>query len=249
MDKKLAITLLIKQKDEIENLRPLTYSDATFKKWNRNTLVAIQNIFKNDESHINDFKHIIFTYIPGVNLDTEGDAIFQHGLDDAKFILQSFIDEIETYWSIETHGSNEGTLKNLSEYFISPQRIEELVQIKSIDFDLSKLIRLCNEINIAYQHDCLYPCAFITRAILDHVPPIFGCKNYTEMINNFPFQKSIKKNLENLDKSLRNIADTHLHAQISKKEILPTEQQINFSNDLDVLLGEIIRIINKRKKL
>jgi hypothetical protein len=49
--------------------------------------------------------------------------------------------------------------------------------------------------------------------------------------------------MEHLDKSLRKIADAHLHPQIRKKEILPNKTQVNFSNDLDVLLSEIVRIL------
>jgi len=240
MDKKLAISLLLKQKEEIETLRSSTYSDAKFKKWKRDTVVALKNIFYNDESYINDFENISFNILWVMDEHPEEDyAHFQHGIDIAKSIIQSFIDEIETYCS------DEGTGKKLSEYFVSPHRIEELLQIKSADFDLSKLIRLCDEINIAFQHASYYSCALITRAILDHIPPVFGYKSFAEVTNNFPFSKSIKKNLEHLDTSLRNIADSHLHTPISPKEILPTKQQINFSNDLDVLLGEVIRILKQ----
>ena len=47
-----------------------------------------------------------------------------------------------------------------------------------------------------------------------------------------------------LEKSSRKIADSYLHTQIRKNESsLPTETQINFKNDLDVLLQEIERKI------
>ncbi|MDX6289746.1 MAG: hypothetical protein QOH42_1545, partial [Blastocatellia bacterium] len=32
-----------------------------------------------------------------------------------------------------------------------------------------------------------------------------------------------------------------LHQQIRKREVIPSRTQVNFSNDLEVLLGEVIR--------
>ena len=46
-----------------------------------------------------------------------------------------------------------------------------------------------------------------------------------------------------LDTSSRKIANAHLHTQIRKKEILPNQTQVDFSNDIDVLLSEIVRIL------
>lgn len=43
---------------------------------------------------------------------------------------------------------------------------------------------------------------------------------------------------------LNSYEDAHrslLHQQIRKREVVPNRTQVNFSNDLDVLLGEIIR--------
>ncbi len=45
-----------------------------------------------------------------------------------------------------------------------------------------------------------------------------------------------------LKDSLKNIADHHLHTQVRDKEVLPTESQIDFKTDLDLLLSEIVRI-------
>ena len=82
----------------------------------------------------------------------------------------------------------------------------------------------------------------ICRAILDHVPPFFGHKTFNEVANNYG-GKSFKGNAQHLQKSLRNIADNHLHLPVRKKEVLPNQNQINFSNDLDVVLSEIIRLL------
>jgi hypothetical protein len=47
-----------------------------------------------------------------------------------------------------------------------------------------------------------------------------------------------------LEKAARKIADMHLHGQIRKAETLPAQQQVNFSAEVDVLLGEIVRVLS-----
>jgi hypothetical protein len=48
--------------------------------------------------------------------------------------------------------------------------------------------------------------------------------------------------MQQLEKSLRNIADMHLHSPIREREDVPTAVQVDFAQDLDVLLGEVIRV-------
>lgn len=83
----------------------------------------------------------------------------------------------------------------------------------------------------------------LCRAINDRIPPIFGLNSFNEVDNNYG-TKSFKKNMLNLNNSLRNIADSYLHQTIRKKESLPNKTQIDFKNDLDVLIAEILRISN-----
>jgi len=47
--------------------------------------------------------------------------------------------------------------------------------------------------------------------------------------------------MRHLDKSLRKIADSYLHGHIRERESLPNKTQVNFSQDIDVLLAEICR--------
>jgi len=127
--------------------------------------------------------------------------------------------------------------------YVDKKRIQELMNIQSNSFDLSKLIQLCIELNEAFSNNCYLSCALLARSIIDHLPPIFGHKTFGEVCSNYKGSKSVKESITNLQKSLRKIADNHLHTQIRKKDILPTKTQVNFSNDLDVLLGEVVRIL------
>jgi hypothetical protein len=127
--------------------------------------------------------------------------------------------------------------------YVDISRIEELDNIKNKSFDLSKLIQFCRELNSCFRNCNYLAIAMIIRAIIDHVPPIFGCKIFSEVCNNYKGTKSFKYSMLNLDKSLRKISDNHLHSQIRKTEVLPNRTQVNFSNDLDVLLAEIVRLL------
>jgi hypothetical protein len=129
------------------------------------------------------------------------------------------------------------------EYFVDPTRIEHLKSLGSAKFDLSKLIELCNELNRCWESGSFLAVAMLMRSIMDHVPPIFGYSKFAEISNNYGGTKSFKKSMEHLENSLRNIADAHLHTSIRQKEVLPTKTQVNFANDLDVLLAEIVRIL------
>ena len=127
--------------------------------------------------------------------------------------------------------------------FVSPDRIYELEAIQSTMWDLTKLKEYCRELNICFENKCYLAIAMILRAIIDHVPPIFGCTTFAEVSNNYGGGKSFKKSMSHLHNSLRNVADSHLHVQIRKTESLPTSSQVNFTADLDMLLAEISRIL------
>lgn len=130
-----------------------------------------------------------------------------------------------------------------AELFVHPQRISQLRAIKNQLFDLSRLIRYCEELNVVAPNGCCLATAMLIRAILDHVPPIFGKRKFSEVASNSPGSKSFRQSMAHLEGSCRNIADAHLHIQVRAKETLPTPTQVNFSRDLDVLLGEIVRVL------
>ncbi len=135
--------------------------------------------------------------------------------------------------------------------YISLERIAELKQISLITFDLQKLIKLCEEINSSFMNGNYLAVIALTRAVIDHIPPIFGVSNFQEVVNNY---KSIRPNkqtsfqalMDHLDKSAKKIADYYLHVQIRKTELLPTANQIDFKNNLDMLLAEIVRILKEK---
>jgi hypothetical protein len=126
--------------------------------------------------------------------------------------------------------------------FIAESRLEEIRGLSPVKFDLKKLIRLCEELNIAYSEKCYLATAMLTRGLLDHVPPLFGKSNFAEVANSYGGAgMSFRESMQRLDEAARKIADSHLHVQIRSSETLPTPQQVNFAAEIDVLLAEIVR--------
>lgn len=127
--------------------------------------------------------------------------------------------------------------------YVDISRLAALRALPKSTWDSSRLVRLCEELNIAHENDCHMATAMLVRAIVDHVPPIFGCKSFNDVTNNTQGAKSFRGSMQNLNQSLRNIADAHLHVQIRASEILPTGPQVDFRADLDVLLAEVVRVL------
>jgi hypothetical protein len=160
---------------------------------------------------------------------------------DAKSELDALLPEIEA--ALE-HLEDDASLQIADgSTVVAYTRLVELRSLVSPDFDFRKLVRLCEEINSAYGLQCYYATAMLTRGLLDHVPPVFGFKTFSEVANHYAGGgKSFKETIHHLENASRKVGDAHLHMPIRKSEILPTAQQVNCGQQLDVLLSEIVRI-------
>ncbi len=130
-------------------------------------------------------------------------------------------------------------------HMIAPSRISDLRSCAPVNLDFKKLIRLCEEMNVCAEKGCWYAVIMLTRAILDHVPPVFGAASFTQAASNCTGGKSIKASLLHLQEVARDIADSHLHAHMRSSEVLPVSQQINFAAEMDVLLAEVLRVVKR----
>ncbi|MBC7919333.1 MAG: hypothetical protein H7Y28_16140 [Rhodoferax sp.] len=127
--------------------------------------------------------------------------------------------------------------------YVSPSRLAEIRALTPANWDVSRLVRLLEELNAAYAHHCHMSVAMLVRAVTDHVPPVFASKTFAEVANNYAGTKSFRGSMQHLHGSMKNIADAHLHVQIRKSETLPNEAQVDFRADMDVLLAEFVRIL------
>ena len=129
--------------------------------------------------------------------------------------------------------------------YVDPDRINALQALQDGSWDFTRLVELCREINVAGAHRCHMSTAMLLRTILNHVPPVLGFDTFAEVANSYGGPKagrSFKACMQRLETSLRNVADMHLHTPIRPSEDVPTVVQVEFAAELDVLLGEVIRV-------
>jgi hypothetical protein len=104
------------------------------------------------------------------------------------------------------------------------------------------LIRLCQELNSNWINNNFFTVGLLLRTIINHVPPLFGFQTFDQVVANYGGGTSFKKNMDTLNQSLRSIADHYTHLTIRKKEPLPNEIQVDFKQNLDFLLSEIVSL-------
>lgn len=117
--------------------------------------------------------------------------------------------------------------------------IEELSQIQSKNFDLTKVIQFCKEINGSFSAGFFISTALLIRALINHIPPIFGHQTFQQVVSQAT--KTRKELFKPLDYVARDVGDLHTHDTIRHKENLPTKKQLElFKPSIEVLLQEII---------
>jgi predicted transcriptional regulator with HTH domain len=138
----------------------------------------------------------------------------------------------------------EHDLENITEvpsgpHLISPDLIKALREAKPNTFDASRLAEYCHEINSGFAHGNLISCLLLMRAVLNHVPPIFGHTDFSQVVANVG--RSLKDNFEHLDEGLRKIGDLYTHQHMRKKDHLPTPGQVEkFGPQFELLLQEVL---------
>jgi len=169
-------------------------------------------------------------------------ARFISGLPDE---LKGFIFELKKLARKKVNTADiPGGDHNKKTFYIENSLILALSGIKSDQYDLSKLVKMCKELNDNYSLDNYLACGMLIRAILDHIPPIFNKKKFSEVANNYG-TKSFKDIILPLENTARKISDFYLHNPIRKKELMLNKSQISFQPNMDVLLSEIVRILGK----
>jgi hypothetical protein len=122
--------------------------------------------------------------------------------------------------------------------YVSEVRLEALRAAKSSAFDMSKLIRLCEELNSNWSAGNYYSVVMLVRTITDHVPPIFGARSFKEVAAQGG--QSFKGQMDQLENSSRKIAGMFLHTHIRRNDVPPTDTQVWFAPALETLLGEVV---------
>jgi len=153
--------------------------------------------------------------------------------------LKNLLNDLSISWftnqSIISYWQN-GTIDS---FYISQDLIDNLKGLKSSKFDLKKLIAYLDEINFNYSNKKILSCILIGRAILNHIPPIFGYEKFTEFVNNR--SSTLKKLFSQLEDGFRKFGDLHSHELIDLKDNSPNFSEIEtYKPHFEKLISEVI---------
>ncbi len=130
--------------------------------------------------------------------------------------------------------------------YIDKSTLLRLTKIENKNFDLSRLVSFCNELDDNYSLGNYHSCAMLLRAILDHIPPIFNKTSFDDVCAQHG-GRSFKDIVRPLNETAKKIGDDYLHTQVNKKVLVVTKTQVNFQANLDMLLNEAAAILEKEK--
>jgi len=204
--------------------------------------MIIANEWGTRSHYLSDWQRISFKFGVGVDVG-RGFALYKNELIN---LIDTMLQEKRLFHSArrgdggrqKDGGEPQGTGN-----YVDPGRIEAMKAVKSINFDLARLVEMCEELNRCWQSGCLIAVAMLVRAILDHVPPIFGVSTFAEVVDKYQGSRSFKDLMRELQNQSRKVADQYLHMRIRPKEDLPTPVGVDSRKSLDGLLGEVIRLL------
>jgi hypothetical protein len=137
-----------------------------------------------------------------------------------------------------------GNQASASTSFVDPILITRVASLSGRSFNLAKLIRFTVELNENYSGGNYLSCALLIRAIINHVPPIFGQRTFIQVVAGAG--KSVKAILGQLEEGARDIGDLHTHEIVDGYSSPPTKNQIEpYKPPMEVLYREIERKLGK----
>ena len=122
--KSKAIDILTELKDQIETLTDQTIESGEFKAWQHYTRTSIRNIFGGNSDNLKRFNQISYfprtpqaKVIGGIRYldpspisDYRKREVFTEGLEEAKWMLNSMIKEIDNYWADNQDENNQSNV-------------------------------------------------------------------------------------------------------------------------------------------
>lgn len=154
----------------------------------------------------------------------------------AQYEKTNFLKNIDFKLRERTFDNPAATETNTVDY-ISSVKITEIQELEGGD-DTRRLVRLCQELNIAYRNECYYSTLMLLRAIKDHVPKTFGHDNFEQVAAHAT--RTDKEIYQRLQSQLKNAADKALHRPIRLHDSLPSASSVQFQSDIEHMLSEFI---------
>jgi len=125
---------------------------------------------------------------------------------------------------------------------VARDRLEKLERIREDNEHVDFLIRMCSEINSCFLQGHLLATLLVMRALLNYVPPIFGCKSFSSVAAQSPV--SLKEQFETLEEGLRKVADYQTHRTMKPGDCYPSRAQVEpYKPAFELLIDEVIRTL------
>ncbi|NTU73267.1 hypothetical protein HGB07_03805 [Candidatus Roizmanbacteria bacterium] len=124
--------------------------------------------------------------------------------------------------------------------YITYELTKSLIEsAKNKGYSTKKLEAVISEINDSVARENAQSAHALIRALLDHIPPLFGYNTFAQVTNNYHWSQTDKKRIEQLNTLFRFDADEALHAPISKRDTSADMHSIGIiRHTLNVILEE-----------
>ncbi len=147
--------------------------------------------------------------------------------------------------SIERLVENQRNEFKRDDDYISQDHISRLERIEARgggEYDLSKLIIYCHELNDNYRRGNTLSVRSLSRAVVDHVRPIFGMPAPEA----FEPHAAVGKTAEtSSDLLLVTMPAESMHRRASALETAPAPEEVNFKAVMDRLISRVIEEVEK----
>ncbi|WP_162467351.1 hypothetical protein [Streptomyces cavernae] len=111
---------------------------------------------------------------------------------------------------------------------------------------MHKLLALCRELNDNYTAGNPYASAALIRAVLDHIPPVFGHRAFKQVAAQhvFAMKQTDKAHARNLA-DFKDIADDVMHRPIGTTVPVIDMHDLPAPTRLRAVLGELVTVLRK----
>ena len=138
--------------------------------------------------------------------------------------------------------SRSASRSNLS--YVDLDVLDQLRALDHPDWNLVKLIALLDELNDNFERRNQYACHALLRAILDHVSPIFGFRDFKVLANNHRWTSQIIKAYMRQLEDFKTQGHDALHSQVKASKDLLSMNDVPPPVRLNALLSELLAQLN-----
>jgi hypothetical protein len=141
---------------------------------------------------------------------------------DARAKLDALLPDIEA--SLENLDSA-GIPVTTNRWIVEPAIVSRLATTKSAHVNVASLVRMCTEINSSYANRNLLATVLLMRAVLTHIPALFGYGSFAEVLANVG--NGLDESFAHLETGLQRLAELHTDRRVGSSAVYPSVVQVD----------------------